>query len=193
VNHSILTKRTVHNVTTGYGAETGLNRPKNSDKLSVRHDFYTDKRHVAASCTSTSPNTQRHNGQHSRWSKRFRGRPHRDTCCEIVMASTASISDGASRTWVSKRSKSPLDRHGRIPTARGRSAVSGETRSIMSSCCTSRIFAVCCNRTSHTITSGTRISHWRWIRQRRERFNHRSSDRSGSYPKSAVFTIITSG
>jgi hypothetical protein len=44
VNHSILTKRTVHNVTTGYGAETGLNRPKNSDKLSVRHDFYPDKR-----------------------------------------------------------------------------------------------------------------------------------------------------
>jgi hypothetical protein len=47
VNRSILTKRTVHDVTTGYGAEIGLNRPKNSDKLSVRHDFYPDKRQVA--------------------------------------------------------------------------------------------------------------------------------------------------
>lgn len=31
-------------VATGYVAETGLNRPKKSDKLSVRHDFYPDKR-----------------------------------------------------------------------------------------------------------------------------------------------------
>jgi hypothetical protein len=50
VNRSILTQRTVHDVTTGYQAETGLNRPKNSDKLSVRHDFYPDKRQTGR-CT----------------------------------------------------------------------------------------------------------------------------------------------
>ena len=40
----IATKKTAHAVTTGYVAETGLNRPKKSDKLSVGHDFYPVKR-----------------------------------------------------------------------------------------------------------------------------------------------------
>jgi hypothetical protein len=47
MNCPIATKKTAHAVTTGYVAETGLNRPKNSDKLSVRHDFYPVKRHDA--------------------------------------------------------------------------------------------------------------------------------------------------
>lgn len=36
-------------VATGYVAEIGLNRSKNSDKLSVRHDFYPDKRQLLTS------------------------------------------------------------------------------------------------------------------------------------------------
>jgi hypothetical protein len=39
MNRPIATKKTAHAVTTGYVTETGLNRPKKSDKLSVRHDL----------------------------------------------------------------------------------------------------------------------------------------------------------
>jgi len=43
-NRPSATKKTAHAVTTGYVAETRLNRPKKSDKLSVGHDFYPVKR-----------------------------------------------------------------------------------------------------------------------------------------------------
>ena len=50
MNCLIATKKTAHAVTTGYGAETGLNRPKKSDKLSVGHDFYPVKQPQAQKC-----------------------------------------------------------------------------------------------------------------------------------------------
>jgi hypothetical protein len=46
MNRSMPTQTTVHDVTTAYVAESELNRPKNGDKLSVRHDFYPDKRQL---------------------------------------------------------------------------------------------------------------------------------------------------
>jgi hypothetical protein len=46
MNRPSATQKTAHAITTGYVAETGLNRPKKSDKLSVGHDFYSDKRHM---------------------------------------------------------------------------------------------------------------------------------------------------
>jgi hypothetical protein len=46
----IATQQTAHAVTTGYGAETGLNRPKKSDTFSGGHDFSPVKRQQAQKC-----------------------------------------------------------------------------------------------------------------------------------------------
>jgi hypothetical protein len=100
-------------------------------------------------------------------------------------------SQGA-RIWESKKSKWPPKVLGKTHIARGSLEAYGETRSIMSSYYTRGICAVFCAPMWTTITTGERISRWRWMCQSRERFTHLSWGQSRSCQMSVAYTIMMS-
>ena len=127
------------------------------------------------SCISTSPNTPRRNGPPNRSSTRFPGTPLHAICSGTGTRSTVAYSNTGSRTWTSKRSRSPRAVHGKIPTASGSSGVSVARCSIMSSSSMTGISSECSRRISPTITAFARIFPSRWIAPSPELSSHLKS------------------